>query len=60
MSTEFLSERSNRNKFLEEFWNTQHQNSKKLVTVFKFQSISIHAIRKDRRQETVSVPSNSP
>ena len=26
---------------------------------FKFQSISIHAIRSDRRQETVSVPSNS-
>ena len=42
----------------EDFWNTQHQNSIKLANFFKFQSISIHAIRSDRRQETVSVPSN--
>ena len=31
----------------------------KMANFFKFQSISIHAICSDRRQETVSVPSNS-
>ena len=54
-----LSQSANHNKFLEDFWNTQHQNSKKLANFVKFQSISIHAMRSDRRQETVSVPSNS-
>ena len=38
---------------------TEHQNSQKLANFFKFQSISIHAIRSDRPQKTVSVPSNS-
>ena len=49
----------NHNKFLEEILNTLHQNSKTLANFFKFQSISIHAIRSARRQETVSVNSNS-
>ena len=35
---------------------TIHQ---KLANFFKFQSISIRAMHSDRRQETVSVPSNS-
>ena len=35
------------------------KNLKKLAKFFKFQSISIHAIRTDRRQETVSVPSDN-
>ena len=51
-----LSERANHNKFFEDFWNTQHQNLKKLANFFNFQSTSI---RSDKRQETVSVPSNS-
>ena len=39
----------------------EHVASKleKMANFFKFQSISIHAIRGDRRQETVSVPSDS-
>ena len=49
----------NHNKFFEDFWNTQHQNLNKLANFFKFQSTSIHAILSDRRQETVSVPTNS-
>ena len=56
----FIMERaSHDNKFLEDFWNTWHQNLKKLANFFKFQSISIHAIHRDGQQETVSVPSNS-
>ena len=31
----------------------------KLANFFKFQSISVHAILSDRRQETVPVPSSS-
>ena len=58
ISNEFY-QRANHNKFLEDFWNAQHPNSKKLANFFMFQSISIHAIRSDRRQETVSVPLNS-
>ena len=31
-----LSERANHNKYLEDFWNTLHQNSKKLANFIKF------------------------
>ena len=50
-----LSERANHNKFLEDLWDTLHQNLKKLANFFS----SIHAIRSDRRQETDSLHSNS-
>ena len=40
-------------------FGTRHKILKKLASFFKFQSSSMHAIRSDRRQETLSVPSNS-
>ena len=49
-----LSERANQNKFLEDFWNTSYQNLKNIAHFFQVSSISIHAIRSDKRQETVS------
>ena len=52
-----LSERANHNEFPEDFLKTLHQSLKKLASFFKFQTISILAIRSDRPQETVSVPS---
>ena len=58
LSNEFYQS-ANHNKFLEDFSNTSHQKLKKLADFFKLQSISIRAIRSDRRQETVSVSSDS-
>ena len=59
ISNEFYHRGLTIKKFLEDFWNSWHQNLKKCANFFKLLSISIHAIRNDRRQETISVPSNS-
>ena len=42
--------------FLRIFRTGSIKKLKKLANFFKFQSISIHAISSDRRQETVLVP----
>ena len=44
--------------FLRIFGTRRIKTGKKLANFFQFKSISIHAIRSDRQQEIVSVPSN--
>ena len=59
ISNEFYHRGQTIIKFMRIFWRSSIKIWKKLAIFFKLQSISILAIRGDRRQETVSVPSNS-